>query len=621
MLATRLYQALTAPPSRRSVRLWLGLSLLVSLLYSLPALLEAFASPYVIQDDARQHVFWMRRFLDPQLFPNDLIADYFQSVAPWGYSSFYHLFALFGFDPVTLSKLLPTVLGLVTTVFCFRVGMQLMPLPLAGFVTATLLNQNLWMRDDLSSATPGAFFYPIFLAFLDALLRRRLVACVITIALQGLFYPQAVFLSAGILLLRLINWEFGWRRPKWNRTHLGLSAAGLGMAVIVIGLYALKSSAFGPVIGAEQARTLPAFGPTGWSTFFTNSWVEFWLCGKRSGMIPTEWCELGKDQQERPQFWLSLLRFPSLWLGLGLPLLLRSRLTRTIDRKINVEIIWQGILVSIALFFLAHLLIFRLHLPNRYTEHSFRIFLALAAGVSFVILWQWGFAVLRQRLTANPAEIPEIEMPEIEVKQAGINQAARRRANRWLLGFTSLVGLLLVFYPYSLRIDHEPFPISGYFEGKQPALYEFFARQPKDTIIASLSPEASQIPTFSQRSLLVGGEGYLLPYHPQYFQPMSQRLLDLLQAQYSPDLSAVQAFVRANQVDFWLLDQDSFRPDFANPKAYLTSIFAQFPSQTASLQAALQAGQVSALSQVANRCTALQTNGYRVVRARCLLRR
>ncbi|MFM7220070.1 MAG: hypothetical protein ACKO21_07640 [Nodosilinea sp.] len=615
MLATRLYQSLTDPPTRRSVRFWLGLSLLVSLLYSLPALLEAFRSPYVIQDDARQHVFWMRRFLDPELFPADLIADYFQAVAPWGYSSFYRLFALLGLDPVTLNKLLPTLLGLITTGFCFRVGMQLLPLPLAGFAASTLLNQNLWMRDDLSSATPGAFFYPIFLAFLDALLRQRLIACVITIALEGLFYPQAVFLSAGILLLRLIDWKLGWRKPRWNRTHLGLSAAGLGMAAVVIGLYALKSSAFGPVIDAEQARTLPAFSPTGWSAFFSENPVDFWLCGKRSGMIPSEWCELGKNQQDRPQLWLTLLRLPQLWLGPGLPLLLRRRSSRTIAKRVNVEILWQGVLVSAILFFLAHQFIFRLHLPNRYTEHSFRIFLALTAGISLMILWQRGFTaleqVLEQRLAAKRAT-------PFSPTQTGPTQTGP--TNRWLLGFTGLVGLLLVFYPYSLKIDHEPFPINGYFVGKQPALYEFFAQQPKDTVIASLSPEASQIPTFSRRSLLVGGEGYLLPYHPQYFQPMSQRLLNLLQAQYSPDWSQVQSFIRDNRVDFWLLDRDSFQPDFADPKAYLTAIFAQFPDQTASLKTALQARQVPALATVNNRCTALQTNGFRVLRARCLLR-
>ncbi|MBD2023522.1 hypothetical protein H6F80_03655, partial [Leptolyngbya sp. FACHB-711] len=155
---------------RSRLSFWLGLSLLMSLVYCIPALITAFSNEYVIQDDARQHVFWARRFLDPQLFPNDLIADYFQSAAPDGYATLYRFFAGIGIDPVFLSKLLPPVLALISTAFAFGIGMQFLPLPIAGFACALLLNQNLWMRDDIVSSTPVAFIYPLFLAFLYFLL-------------------------------------------------------------------------------------------------------------------------------------------------------------------------------------------------------------------------------------------------------------------------------------------------------------------------------------------------------------------------------------------------------------------------------------------------------------------
>ena len=79
-------QQLFAPT--KNDRLW-NLSLSISLGFAVfccyLALREGFSSQWVVQDDARQHVFWMLRYLDPQLFPDDLIADYFQSVAPVGY--------------------------------------------------------------------------------------------------------------------------------------------------------------------------------------------------------------------------------------------------------------------------------------------------------------------------------------------------------------------------------------------------------------------------------------------------------------------------------------------------------------------------------------------------------
>lgn len=44
----------------------------------------------------------MRRFLDSELFPQDLIADYFQSVAPWGYKAFYRVITSLDIDPIFL---------------------------------------------------------------------------------------------------------------------------------------------------------------------------------------------------------------------------------------------------------------------------------------------------------------------------------------------------------------------------------------------------------------------------------------------------------------------------------------------------------------------------------------
>lgn len=154
-MAQRSYDRRHVLPSQ-SV-LWFGLSLLVAVLFALDGLRLAFQSPYTVHNDARQHVFWMQRFLEPSLFPADLIADYFQSVAPLGYAMLYKLFASLGIDPLVLNKVLPGIQGLLATIYCFRVCTQVFPIPFAGFLASLLLNQNLWLRDDLSSGTPRAF--------------------------------------------------------------------------------------------------------------------------------------------------------------------------------------------------------------------------------------------------------------------------------------------------------------------------------------------------------------------------------------------------------------------------------------------------------------------------------
>jgi hypothetical protein len=377
-----------------------------------------------------------------------------------------------------------------------------------------------------------------------------------------------------------------------RRDRLWFSAIGLGVAALVILLYSFKSSQFGAVVRLAEARTLPAFLPGGWSAYFSDQFTEFWLCGKRSGIVPTEWCDLAKDGQDIRRPWLLLLRLPTIGLALLLPifLALRDRLPLAQRLQPEVVILLQGMVVSIGMFLIAHPMAFKLHLPNRYSEHSLRILFALAAGLSLVILWdqlvRW--VQTQTRSTFAP------------------------------LILSSLLAAGLVFYPYGLEIDNEPFPVTGYLTGKSPALYEFFAQQPKDSVIASLTEEANQIPTFSQRSLLAGGEGYLLPYHPQYFQPLSQRLLDLLQAQYSSDLNTVKAVIQRYGIDFWLLDRESFQPDFQNPKSYLTSLFAQFP-EAQPIQTQVAAGVIPALSQIKT-CNAFQRDGFRVLRAKCILR-
>ena len=270
-------------------------SLLISLLFSSIALSYAFSHDYVIQDDARHHVFWMHRFLDPALFPNDLIADYFQTVAPLGYVWLYKISAWVQIDPITLNKLLPLGLGLMMTAYCFGVCMELWPVPLAAFASTVLLNEWVWAEDNLISATPRAFVYPIFLGFLYYFMRRSLWPCLFMILLQGLFYPQYALIIIVFLLLNLIP------NPKtflqWGRevspffTHnpyletAKLCGIGITLACSILLIFKLTSSGFGPVGTLQEAQQMIEFTDIGRFPFFDkNPWC-FWLSKKNSGLL------------------------------------------------------------------------------------------------------------------------------------------------------------------------------------------------------------------------------------------------------------------------------------------------------------------------------------------------
>lgn len=576
--------SLTAPlekTSRSQTLFWFCLSLTCAAVFGLMAMRLAFASQYVVQDDVRQHVFWMRRFLDPTLFSNDLIADYFQSVAPAGYTMVYRALAAIGIDPLIASKLIPFVLQLITTAYCFGACLQILPVPLAGFLASLLLNQNLIMADDLNSATPRAFLYPLFLAFLYYFMRRSLLPCLVTIALLGMFYPQVMLIAAGILVLSLIQWQ-PLRLSKVRREYV-FCGAGLVVAVLAIVLYQLLGgSEFGPAIKAAQARQMAEFWQSGRGAFFNNDPIAFWIFAGRSGILP------------HPQ---QLLKPPLILTGLFLPLLLRlpARFTLVQQVTAQVRVLPLTVLSSVCLFFAAHALVFRLHHPSRYTQHSFRIVLALAAGVVLTILLD---ALLRWITRSS---------------------SSKRFA---ALGLAGVVAIVLVIYPATARFrERVPFGwllptylLPGYTNPNAPAdLYQFFAQQPKESVIASLAPTADNLPTFSRRSILVGRE-YGIPYHLGYYQQFRARTIDLIRAHYSPNLDEVRRFAQKYRINFWLLDRAAFTPEYLQSNPWIQ----QYQPAADNAAAALKQGTVPAVQQAINACTVFSNQETIVLKATCI---
>jgi hypothetical protein len=546
------------------IKFWLGISLLFACICGGLALHYASAGEYVVDSDARQHVFWMQRFSEAGLFPDDWIANYHESVAPPGYTMFYWLGDTIGISPFMLNKLLPLVLGIITTVYGFWLCLEFLPLPFAGFVSTLLLNQTLWMRYDLVSGTPRSFVYPLFLAFLYYLLRRNLWRCLATIALQGLFYPQILLVSLGILLLRLGHSQDSKLRLTSDRANYHFCLAGLGVAFLVLLPYAMQSSEFGPAISAAQARSMPEFLPAGRTRFFHQDFWEYWFFGKRSGIMP--------------QIEMS----PLLLMGFALPLMLQLPQRFPLPRQVcdRVAILGQTVLASLGLFLIAHLLLFKLHLPSRYTMHSLLVVLAIAAGIAIVILlerlMQWA------KLVSG-------------------------RSRCWAIGGVALLGIALTIYPFFTG-----FPYTKYKRGEAPELYAFLANQPKETLVASLSPEADNIPSFAKRSVLVS-DMYAIPYHVGYYREIHQRTETLIEAQYSPDLAQAQMLIQKYGIDFWLIDTDAFTPAYLTRSNWLM----QYPATQTAIEY-LRTDR-PALANLPERCTVLESRSLRLLDARCIL--
>ncbi|MBO3461124.1 hypothetical protein G7B40_024130 [Aetokthonos hydrillicola Thurmond2011] len=558
------------PSSRFSVAFWFSLSLIFAASYISEGLQEAFSHEYVVGDNAREYVSWMYRYFNPKLFPNDLIADYFQSVTPIGFGAFYKMMARLGVDPVLLGKLLPMVLGLLTTSYGFAVCMQILPVPLAGFLATILLNQSISLHDDLFSATPRDFIYPLFLAFLYYLLRGSLLGVLVAIALQALIYPLIAFIDVGILLFRLCKWQGGQLHLSKDKKDYIFFATSAFVALVAIIPYAIQSSKFGPTITAAVAKTIPEYLSGGRVSYFNLNPVSFWLDGRDSGF-------------------LALMSPPQLFIGLLLPIILFYQARFPLAKQVTscINIIPRIILASTCMFFVAHAVAFRLHWPSRYTHHTFKIVFALAAGITLTLMLHAAFHWSEQLIT----------------------KPRRRRRQFLALGTAAIVGLLLLLYPSSLKV----FPKTPYVTGAAPMLYDFLRLQTQDSLVASLAGEANNIPVFAKRPILVGSE-FGLPFHTKYYAQFRQRAIDLINAQYTNDIKQVISFIDKYNVKLWLLERTAFKPEYIAENKWIK----QYQPAADSAIANLQKGNTPALSRLMQSCNVLETHNLVVLEAECI---
>jgi hypothetical protein len=182
-----------------------------------------------------------------------------------------------------------------------------------------------------------------------------------------------------------------------------------------------------------------------------------------------------------------------------------------------------------------------------------------------------------------------------------------RRYFAWAV--TAVLGMILIFYPCFVS-----FPFTRYKQGQYPSLYEFLAQQPKDSLIASVDEEANNLPTFAQQSVLVS-EMYAIPYHVGYYNQIRQRTVDLIRAQYSPELTEMRQFIKTYGVDFLLLNRTAFTPEYIGESNWLM----QF-SVSREAVATLEQGTLPVLSGFMDKCSVFETKNLVVLKTKCIVK-
>jgi hypothetical protein len=247
---------------------------------------------------------------------------------------------------------------------------------------------------------------------------------------------------------------------------------------------------FGPTVTAAQARHMPEFLRGGRAAFFEGSPLTFWLFAVRSDLLPNFFYASG----------MFIAASIPMIAGLFLPALRAAPTWFPMAARVSpaAGILSRTSLAGRALFAGAHALLFRLHLPSRYTMFSLRVALAVAGGVACAIALD---AVGRRLLRED------------------------RPVRRGLVAAAVLGVAGFVLAPI-LRD-----PAGHYLEGRYPEVYRFLAAQSENARIASLSREVDNIPAFSGRSVLVGRLA-AVPYQLGYYRPLRRKAIDLLAAEY-----------------------------------------------------------------------------------------
>jgi hypothetical protein len=466
------------------------------------AQLPAFISPFVLNDDVRQQIYWMQQWLDPELFRDDFLTAYARLYVSWGVKALYWL-ASWIVGPLTFAKILPGLLFIWLGVCLFQIGHRLGGRTLA-WVTLGVYWLMPFFLDNLAGGLARGFGAPLLALLWLGWLDRRPWVMGLALLLQALFIPYIFLVGAGAVVLAGLAGRTGRFRAvpfPARPAHFFLLAAGA--ALVLLMNLAYQKAGFGPLVSAGEMAQRPEFTALGrfpilpvpsllWELI--QPW-EFIAPFREGGPVAGAAVTLGVA-------FLALIGvFRVDWRALK-------------DRLPPVG--WLG-LSSVLLYFLARLFLLKLFVPDRYVIYTINLFYCLLLALSLnaalkIGQWPRNLALLALILAAT-------------------------------LGAGRLHWVGLKDY-------------SAY----QP-LYAALARTPKDALIAGHPNLMDTVPTLARRRAFATYE-LAHPWSRGYWRQLRPRLEELFRAYYAADPREVLAFCRKYQIAFLVVDDRHFQPDF-----------------------------------------------------------
>lgn len=477
-------------------------------------------APYsLVQDDARHHVVWLRRFADPDLFANDPTADFFLSQSPIVYQALFAPAFWLGIDVIVwhLVVLVPLTC-LLATCAIFRFLTHILPTrQQQGWVTLIVCAL---LASTVMEGLQRNFMLTIFLFAWVAYLERRVLLAGLVFLIGANLYPAAAVTAGFGIFLHLI---MPLKPIEFTDRRAVLTVAVAAVAGLV-GLvpFLLTSSDAGPTLLLEEARKLP-FMHDGRTSFFNDSLWDQIFCRSsiRSSFSPI--CIWTADGEATNLTIATVVLTIALgWMCYRRILLGTINQSKDLARK-TARLALSWFIAGSILFAAAYIVAFHLYLPDRY------------ARLSIGLLFWFSIALLICTIILGLARIAGHFIRPIRKPLPVIILALS-----WFL-FVTNVGNQLI-----LETDPEPNISSSLRE------------TPKDSVVAGFDRYLDSVPAYGMRSSFIALE-LVLPYKPNYFNRMRDRAFRLRDAFTSYTAKDLAAFAKRENISHFLLKPGGLR--------------------------------------------------------------
>lgn len=267
-----------------------GLAAVIGLLVALQVVGPVLFNDGVVQDDFRQSMFWVWRFWDPSLFPNDFVADMYTDAFDrlpllW---VLYKVAPFFTNNLVFYSKLLAIILAGLTTCAGYLFFEKLSGSRLQSIAFTIALATTLWCTDHLSAVHARSFIWLFLFLYMYLKLSAQTLFAQISI-LVSLFIGPVVFLLCLVMegFDLLINATKDILKPKSLR-FMGMAINSLAV-LIVYKIIDWQSAVVvfpdGKPYSLEEMKMLPELNPGGRHPIFGSSiWDGSWWTNEHWGM-------------------------------------------------------------------------------------------------------------------------------------------------------------------------------------------------------------------------------------------------------------------------------------------------------------------------------------------------